>query len=56
MLKYLVALFMLLAGYYSFSYGVFQWKNEKNKLGAFGTILFSVIGTVLPIVYYFIQG
>lgn len=55
-MKYIIALVMLLAGYYSFSYGVFQWKKEKNKLGAIGTIIFSVIGTVLPVVIYLMRA
>lgn len=55
-MKYIFALAMLFAGYYSFSYGIFQWKKEKNKLGAFGTILFSVIGTIVPVAIYLMRA
>lgn len=56
MMKYIIVIAMLLSGYYSFSYGVFQWKKEKNKLGAAGTILLSVVGTVVPAVIYFMRA
>jgi hypothetical protein len=55
-MKYIFAIVILLSGYYSFSYGIFQWKKEKNKLGAFGTILFSIVGTVIPVIFYLIRA
>jgi hypothetical protein len=48
-MKLLLSLIFLGAGYYSFSYGIYLWKNENNKLAAFGVILITLMGTIIPI-------
>lgn len=50
---YLLAVFMLLAGIYSFTYGISLWKDDRLKLGSIGVIVVSVIGTLLPLVFMF---
>jgi len=54
-MKYFFTLLMLMAGYYTFSYGIFQWKKENNKLGAFGTIMFALLGTIIPVIFLIIR-
>jgi hypothetical protein len=44
---YIFILFILASGYYTFSFGIFQYKN-KNKLGGLSTMAVALIGTILP--------
>lgn len=46
---------MLLAGYYSLTYGVSLWRDDKKRLGSIGTILIAIFGTLVPIVFMFIN-
>ncbi len=50
---YLLAVFMLLAGFYSMTYGISLWKDDKKKLGSIGVIVLSVVGTLLPLAFMF---
>ncbi len=52
---YILVIFMLCCGYYTFTYGISIWKNEKNKLASIGTIAMAIIGVVLPIIVLFIK-
>lgn len=49
-MKYLLILLILFAGYYTFTYSIYLWKKEKNKLAAFGSAFIAVVGTVAPII------
>lgn len=53
---YAAALFMLGAGYHTLTYGISVWKNQKNKLGGFSVILFSLVGTIVPMIVLFIKA
>ncbi len=50
---YLLAAFMLMAGFYSLTYGISLWRDDKEKLGSIGVIILSVVGTMLPLVFMF---
>lgn len=52
---YVLTLFMLGAGYYTLTFGINLWKNEKNKLGGFGAVALAVIGTIVPLIVMFIK-
>lgn len=52
---YVFSLFMLLAGYYCFTYGISLWRDDHKKLGSVGVILISVFGTIIPIVVMFMK-
>jgi len=52
---YIVAVFLLAAGYYSFTYGISVWKNENNKLGGIFVVLLSLVGTLFPLIVLFIR-
>jgi hypothetical protein len=54
-MKYLLILFLIAVGYYTFTYGVFIIRKEKNTLAAAGTILLAVIGILAPIIVLFIK-
>ena len=47
-MNYLFVLFMLCCGYYTATYGMSLWKEDKNKLGGAAAVAFAVVGTVLP--------
>lgn len=55
-MAFLGSLFILCAGYYSLTYGIYVLKTEKNTLGGFGVLLITIIGTVLPIIMLFIKS
>lgn len=46
---------MLMAGYYSLTYGVSLWRDDHRKLGSIGVILIAIFGTLIPIVFMFIN-
>lgn len=48
-MMYVTAFFVLCAGWYTFSYGLSLWKEDKNQLGSVGAILMALLGTVLPL-------
>lgn len=52
---YLLSLFIIVCGYYVLTYGIYQWREEKNKLGSIGTIIIAVLGTITPIIILFIK-
>ena len=52
---YIVAVFLLATGYYSFTYGISVWKNENNKLGGIFVVLLSLVGTLFPLIVLFIR-
>jgi len=47
-MKYLVMLFMIACNYYTFTYGLYLWKKEKNKTGSVAVIILSLIGAIIP--------
>lgn len=49
-MKILLSLIVIAMCYYSFSYGVYLWKNENSKLAGFGVLLITFMGVVIPIV------
>lgn len=55
-MNYVFGLVMLIFGYHCFTYGISLWKNDKNKLGAVGTIMVATIGTIVPIVALFVKS
>ncbi|WP_200880603.1 hypothetical protein [Clostridium drakei] len=48
-MKIILSLIIIVACYHSFSYGVYLWKIEKEKLASFGVMLLTFLGTVIPI-------
>ncbi len=54
-MKYFALFFMLCAGYYSMTYGISLWKNERNKLGGFGAILAAATGTIVPVLFILLK-
>ena len=48
-------LFVSAAGVYTFSYGVYLAKKEKNALAAFGTILLSLISVAAPAIMFILK-
>jgi hypothetical protein len=54
-MMYVFVLFMFACGYYTFTYGVSLWRDDKNKLGAVGVVIAAVVGTIAPVVVMFIK-
>lgn len=52
---YLLSFFMLIAGYYTLSYGISLYQDEGNLLGGVATIGIALIGTIIPIIVLFIK-
>ncbi len=52
---YVLALFMLMAGFYSLTYGISLWRDDRKRLGSVGVILISVFGTLIPLAFMFIR-
>ncbi len=52
---YIFTFFMLCAGYYTLTYGVSLWKDDKNKLGGAGTVIIAIVGTIAPIVVMYMK-
>ncbi len=52
---YVMMIFMLMAGYYSLTYGVSLWRDDRKILGSIGVIMISVVGTIIPIVFLIIK-
>lgn len=52
---YILMFLMLLSGYYTFTFGISQIKR-KNRLGGFGTIVISIIGTIIPMVILYMKN
>lgn len=48
-MKFIYLPFILVVGYYTFTYGINLW-NNKNKLGGVGVWLIALIGTFGPII------
>lgn len=46
---------MLCAGYYTLTYGLSLWRDDKNKLGGAATIIIAVIGTIAPVVTMYLK-
>jgi hypothetical protein len=51
---HIAALAMLACGYYSFTFGISQWK-KKNRLGGVSTMIASVLGTIIPIIGLYVK-
>ena len=51
-LIYILSIFMLMAGYYSLTYGVSLWRDDHKRLGSVGVILISVLGIEFDIYIY----
>lgn len=54
-MKIILSLIIIAACYYSFSYGIYLWKIEKEKLAGFGVLLLTFFGTVIPIAAVYIM-
>lgn len=54
-MNYIFMLFMLGCGYYTFTFGVSQWK-KKNRLGAISTMAAAVTGSIVPAIVLFIKN
>ncbi len=54
-MAYILMIFMLMAGYYSLTYGVSLWRDDRLILGSIGVIVISVLGTTIPIIFLFIK-
>jgi len=52
---YLLGIFILCAGFYTLTYGLSLWNDDRNKLGGFGAILIAILGTLLPIAFLIIR-
>jgi hypothetical protein len=52
---YILIAFFIAVGYYTFTYGLYLLKKEKNKLAAAGTIILAIIGTAVPVVVLFLK-
>ncbi|MCX7711175.1 MAG: hypothetical protein N2484_15160 [Clostridia bacterium] len=50
-----LTLLVLCSGYYTFTYGVNLWREDKNRLGGIGTVFIAVLGTIVPIVVYYLS-
>jgi uncharacterized membrane protein len=53
--RYIISLLIIAANYYTFSYGVFMYKNEGNRLGAFGAYAISIIVSIISIIILFVR-
>ena len=53
---YIFMLFMLGCGYYTFTYGISLWRDDKNKLGSIAVAAFAVVGTIIPGIVLFIKN
>lgn len=53
---YIFTLFMLGCGYYTLTYGISLWRDDKNKLGGFGAAAVAILGTVVPIVVLYMKS
>jgi len=51
---YVVSIAILACGYYSFTFGIYQWK-KKNRLGGVSTMIASAVGTIVPIILLYIK-
>ena len=54
-MTYVLIVFMVCCGYYTFTYGLSLWKNQKNKLASVGTIAVAIIGVILPVIVLFMK-
>lgn len=52
---YIVTIVMLMIGYYTLTFGISLWRDDKNKLGSIGAIIIAVAGTLIPVVELFIK-
>jgi hypothetical protein len=55
MVFYFSMLVVLLAGYYTFTYGLHLWRYEHEKLAGFGVIFIALVSTLFPIVLLFVR-
>lgn len=53
---YLLVLFMACCGYYTFTYGISLWRDEKNKLGGFAAAALAAVGTIAPGIVLFMKS
>ena len=54
-MTYVFAILMLMIGYYTLTFGISLWKNDKNRLGGAGAIIMAVVGTLIPIIVLFVK-
>lgn len=54
-MMYIFMLFMLATGYYTLTYGISMFRDDKNKLGGIATMIFVVVGTIAPIIVMLIK-
>jgi hypothetical protein len=52
---YIFILFMLGCGYYTFTFGVSQYK-KKNRLGGISTMCIAVLGTLVPAFVLYVKN
>lgn len=53
---YLLLVLMAGSGYYTFTYGISLWRDDKNKLGGFAAAALAVVATIVPGVVLFIKS
>ncbi|WP_446898574.1 hypothetical protein ACSVC9_01225 [Clostridium sp. LBM24168] len=54
-MRYIISFLIIAANYYTFSYGVFMYKNENNRLGAFGAYIISMGVSIISIIILFVK-
>lgn len=54
-MKLILSLIIIASCYYSFSYGVYLWKTEKNKIAGFGVLFITLLGVIVPMVNMYIN-
>lgn len=52
---YLVLIFVLICGWYTFTYGMTIFIKENNKLGGIAVIGVAILSTIMPIAVMFMQ-
>jgi hypothetical protein len=53
-MKYIAIVFLLYAFLKNIYYGIYEFKNEKNKSGGIAIILIAIIGFILPVIFLMI--
>lgn len=52
----LIILLIIPIGYYTITYGINVWKNEKNVLGGAAVIALSTLSTLVSIIFIIIRS
>lgn len=54
-MTYIITIIMLMIGYYTLTFGISLWRDDKNKLGSIGAIIIALAGTLVPVVELFLK-